>query len=360
MPRELREPVTHSYLAAVRRDVPIHFFIVAYTLAAFLTAACLGKLNKLDLLMYTGIWIGFLVKGCAIALTGIGIFSLRSGQPLQAFRTFCHRFFSPELVAGIVMILVLSVFSGIFTSLKSMMPDFAPISADPMLADLDARLHGADPWTLLPSSPQLTAAIETLYFPVWTFLLLASLASAVLLPQLKGVRSQYIWTYMICWVLLGNVIASLFMSGGPIFFEELVGSGRFGELRSYVTAHAPLTETARQWLWSNHAAGTARPATGISAFPSLHLALTTLFVLQASRIRLWLAWIAAAFGATILVGSVYLGWHYAVDGYFSIGAAVLIWKATGSYLQWTAARDLRPAFSSFGDPASVGTTQVAA
>ena len=40
---------------------------------------------------------------------------------------------------------------------------------------------------------------------------------------------------------------------------------------------------------------------------------------MANRINPWLMWVAVAFGAIILFGSVHLGWHYAVDGY--VGAA---------------------------------------
>lgn len=32
-----------------------------------------------------------------------------------------------------------------------------------------------------------------------------------------------------------------------------------------------------------------------------------------------------------MIGSVHLGWHYAIDGYVSILAVIVIWKAVG----WT-------------------------
>ena len=57
---------------------------------------------------------------------------------------------------------------------------------------------------------------------------------------------------------------------------------------------------------------------GISAFPSMHAAMATLwagYLVERSR---WLAPIGLGFLAVILYLSVYTGWHYAVDGIASI------------------------------------------
>jgi membrane-associated phospholipid phosphatase len=85
-------------------------------------------------------------------------------------------------------------------------------------------------------------------------------------------------------------------------------------------------------LWNGYT-GASSGSIGISAFPSLHVATAVLFALYASRrwgrigLALW------AFAATILVGSVVLGWHYAVDGYAGALLSVLIWKAAGFWLR---------------------------
>ena len=152
--------------------------------------------------------------------------------------------------------------------------------------------------------------------------------------RFRPIRSQFLWTYVITWTLLGNVVAYFFMSGGPTFYERITGSDRFTVLTSYLSQQAPMTNEIRDWLWTNYASGLAGSATGISAFPSLHLALATLFVIQAWHFDRRLGFVLGAFCAVIQIGSVHLGWHYAIDGYFSIIATMLIWKATG----WVLAR----------------------
>ena len=64
------------------------------------------------------------------------------------------------------------------------------------------------------------------------------------------------------------------------------------------------------------------PVKGISAMPSMHVASTVMMTLYAFSVsRIW-GWVMTAFTAVILVGSVQLGWHYAIDGYVSIVVAL--------------------------------------
>lgn len=129
------------------------------------------------------------------------------------------------------------------------------------------------------------------------------------------------------------------MSAGPVFYENVTGDARFAGLLAYLARNSG-QEWVQVFLWSAYSG--AQPGVagaGISAFPSLHVASATLCVLLAANAHRWLLWIGMAYCAVILFGSVHLGWHYAVDGYFSIAATVLIWKVVG----WVLSIRRRPA-----------------
>ena len=78
-------------------------------------------------------------------------------------------------------------------------------------------------------------------------------------------------------------------------------------------------------LWEGFI-GTRPGSTGISAFPSMHVATTVLIALYASSLCRWLGYLGWVFAAIIMVGSVVLAWHYAVDGYAGGLIALAIWK----------------------------------
>jgi membrane-associated phospholipid phosphatase len=49
----------------------------------------------------------------------------------------------------------------------------------------------------------------------------------------------------------------------------------------------------------------------------------------AFKYRRWAGIMMTIFASLIMVGSVMLAWHYAVDGYAGILIAILCWKASG-------------------------------
>lgn len=62
---------------------------------------------------------------------------------------------------------------------------------------------------------------------------------------------------------------------------------------------------------------------GISAFPSMHVAIAALTALYLTERSRWLAPVGVVFLGVIFFMSVYTGYHYALDGYFSIAAVLL-------------------------------------
>jgi membrane-associated phospholipid phosphatase len=80
------------------------------------------------------------------------------------------------------------------------------------------------------------------------------------------------------------------------------------------------------YLWSNYLDKGSRVGTGISAFPSLHVAGAAWVAIFASSQFRKLSIIAWAYFGLILIGSVYLGWHYALDGLAGLAIAAAAWR----------------------------------
>jgi membrane-associated phospholipid phosphatase len=86
-------------------------------------------------------------------------------------------------------------------------------------------------------------------------------------------------------------------------------------------------------LWAAYESRTLTAGSGISAMPSLHVATSLSFAILGWKTSRLVGVLLGMFAAIILIGSVHLGWHYAVDGYLSIALTGLIWWAVGRWLR---------------------------
>ena len=75
------------------------------------------------------------------------------------------------------------------------------------------------------------------------------------------------------------------------------------------------------------------PFLSISAMPSVHVAIAVLFALAGREAGRVAGLVLTAYALVVLVGSVHLGWHYAVDGYFAALATGLSWVGCGAALR---------------------------
>jgi hypothetical protein len=326
--------------AELLADRTIYLLGAAYCLGAIALAAWLPGEQHPNFLTYGGLWLrlGVPVLLLFLVLTSLpAVIRERPDRPLRLLAVRIGGYLTPRAMAGLGLIALQVVLMGTFTSVKTMLPTISGYVWDAPLADLDAVLHGGvDPWLLiaaLVSRPWALHAVEFVYASGWMVMIGLVPAIVALSPRLAAIRVRFFVTYILCWILLGNLLAVATMSAGPAYFGEVTGDfERFRPLLDQVAANAGRLWSAfdiQRMLWHAHESGAASLGSGISAFPSLHVAMATLWAIVAFQRSVRLGIAALAFLAFVLVGSVALGWHYAVDGYVSIPLTILIWKIVG-------------------------------
>lgn len=255
----------------------------------------------------------------------------RSG-PLAADRVL------GALLATLCIGLVINVFS----TWKLAIPRVHPFAWDAALHRLDLALHaGRMPWELMQpalGTAGVTRFLDGVYL-LWHPAVGLGVAAIVWSAE-RRLRMRFLLAFVLAWFLLGVGAAMVFSSAGPCYWEPVVGTpspyrGLFEYLRA-TDAVAPLAALRIQdGLWVRYTAQAGAAYSGISAMPSIHVAIPVLLVVAAvAWRRRWLAVAAASFALLTLVGSVHLGWHYAVDGYAGAAGVGVMW--------WVAGRVVRP------------------
>ena len=223
-------------------------------------------------------------------------------------------------IAGILIgCLLVGMQIGALTWLKTMLPVTQGFWADPMLASADRMIFGKDPWVI---SHEIFGSISGLLdrcYVTWApvkFTMMIGVILAAASPQ----KSRALVAYFIM-VSTGCLFQYALPSAGPVFYAHLGLGGQFSAMPV-----EPWVATARDYLWADYLSGGGRPGGGISAMPSMHVAVALWVALVVRtyfpRLQL-LGWI---YFAAILIGSVHLGWHYATDGMVASAIAVAAWS----------------------------------
>jgi hypothetical protein len=218
--------------------------------------------------------------------------------------------------------------AAVFLDWKADLGTLVPFRWDGAFADVDRVLHlGRDPWTLIHSMmAPFTRWMEVVYYPVWLVGVYA-LAGVIAFSTHRR-RMQFLVAWVMTWGLLGVLAARLLASAGPIYFEFVGGDDRYAGLLAHLAAWPNRTAEGAAALWLI-VEEDVWPRFGISAMPSLHVAIATLYALMGWATNRFWGLLATGFCVVILLGSVHLGWHYAVDGYVSILAVAAIWWFAG-------------------------------
>jgi len=252
-----------------------------------------------------------------LALTLAARLGLRMGRPVPSW---------PSIIAGTLLV---AVGASLFLPLKYAIPAEIPFWLDRPLMVAERAVFGDDPWLVLDRIlGWATRPIDWLY-GCWLPTQLLIMFS-VMLSRPSPAKSRALIAYSLGWFVLGTVAAALLSSAGPIFFDRAFGGSGFAELHDALHARGAwvaIAESDRMWA----STGMDRPGlvAGISAMPSIHVAISLWVVLATRQMKPRFAPMAWAYFVLIWIGSVQLGWHYVSDGFVGALGMWVIWRLVG-------------------------------
>lgn len=324
------------FWTALERDAPIYVAVAVYIgfVTPFNDAAPAIWLDQ-----FTGCLMTFLVAcplTAAVMRLHAYIVHLRPAHPFQQMVQEAAVVLHPAFVGRhVLMVLATALFAVGFTQFKAGIPGVAGgFTWDRRLAELDRWLHlGRHPWEWLQPlmGTPLVTFLTNVNYNLWFVLILGTFCAFMFKSAGAPGRTRFLLSFFLIWAIVGSLLAALMPSAGPCYFALVQpGDDPFSGLMTYLhEADAVFPVWALQTqdlLWAGHVSHAHD--LGISAMPSVHNATALLLALAARdlhpRLRPWLI----AHAAWVFLGSVHLGWHYAVDAYLSFLVTGLVWLST--------------------------------
>jgi membrane-associated phospholipid phosphatase len=261
----------------------------------------------------------------------------------QAWVSLRAEVLTPPYLASVTLTLAIAPLAlSAFSAAKQAIPVLHPFIWDRIIATLGTRIDGGTPlWRLLQPAfghPGITVAVDWFYHRVWTSLLLA-VFTLVALMRPNPLRRRFLFCFVLVFLVVGNLLALALSSAGPAYFAAVVpgGTDPFAPLLEYlrsVDARTPLLSfRGEHVLWSAYRHNVEGFGFGVSAMPSVHVALAALVALFGFRLSRWIGLLFSLVAVATFLSSVSLGWHYALDGYVGAFAAYGIWLLGGRVAQ---------------------------
>ncbi|MDB2592182.1 phosphatase PAP2 family protein [Gammaproteobacteria bacterium] len=220
-----------------------------------------------------------------------------------------------SIFTDLIMFILIAVFlyTG-FDQFKHQIGHNIPFWLDLYLVPIDAWWLNNLPWHLF-SHRVVLLFIDLVYSSGW-FFITGFLLTWFILSTNRALKWQILMTYLLCWIILGQLLATLFASAGPAFLTHFFPhqSNPFQAILSHLASQPSLLSVQGQALLldiyqgQEHVIGSA-----ISAFPSLHVSMATLAFRLLRQYQRPFAIFGAMNLTIIFFGSALLAWHYILD-----------------------------------------------
>jgi hypothetical protein len=279
--------------------------------------------------LYVAIW-GIVECGAYLQ----ALYTKRPQSPLR-FLPAHLRDRLPILLRGLPLVAAVIVFMPTFSAMKASVPLFADYTWDAALIAADRAIFGTDPWRLLQplvGYPLISSALSVAYH-LWILLIYAGSVWFAVYCRDDAMRLRYFASYFTLWTVCGIAMAIGFASVGPCFVSPILGLDAFDAQMEYLSAanqrYPVMVLEVQEILLEWHRSGQHGLGRGITAMPSMHVALATLFWLAIRRGSRLLDLLFGLFSVVIFIGSIHLAYHYAVDGLVGAAMALGIWRTSG-------------------------------
>ena len=339
-------------VAALRDGVRTHALLYVFALLVCIAAVFESLLLGLPLdfkmvIVFSGPVLLLLLVMMTIGL-GTEAFRLaRSGYRGSATAALGAKlrddYLAPRRVANALhAVAFMSLYMVGYNFIKRAIPLAVPFSWDATFMRWDKAVHfGVHPYELLApilNVPQITFLLNVNY-NLWFLVMFSCWFWQGFAREDSALRLRFLLGFTLTWFLGTCLLGTMFSSVGPCFYGRLLpGPDPYLPLMDWLR-QAALTNniwslSVMDALWKNYETGEGL-INGISAMPSMHVGTSVLFaMLGFASGKRWVGWLLALFAALIFVGSIHLGWHYAIDGYAGAAVAVFGWWAAGKLVAW--------------------------
>lgn len=350
---EAREIIFH-----IRNDLTIYVLMAIFVICVSGFVHFHGYVNDVRFFAYFYI-LKFVVPISIVLYFIYYFFELLFKREKRPLRCYLQRIklvfvYRAKLVSAFILLTAMSVFISSFSTMKSLIPIVNMFHFDELFHQLDLLLfNGHQPGLLVVESlanPFYLFVINFCY-NLWFFFIWAILAYFLVADKSTN-RTTFLISWILCWGVLGAVLAMLLSSAGPVFVEKLDPTNLTYQplMQLLQEKHAWLVEqgwpglyslSTQEQLWLAYAENVEMLGSGISAMPSMHVSIAVLMALSMGAVNKFISYFLWFFAALIFIGSFTLGWHYAVDGLVSAPLTYLIWRVSLAFAERSSAMKYR-------------------